>query len=435
MSNTNTKPLPSTAPLPEPARSGVAWTTAPGLYRRVRRETEALAAPLSAEDQTVQSMPDASPAKWHRAHTTWFFETFLLKPYLPGYREFDPAFNYVFNSYYEAVGPRHPRPSRGILSRPGIDAIAAYRGHVDDAMLRLLDGCSAEVADLAVMGLHHEQQHQELLLTDIKHAFGCSPIHPVYAPAPAQPPSRALPPAGVWRVSSGIHGIGHPQGAGFAFDNEGPAHPALLRDCAIADRPVSNAEFKAFMRDGGYQRANLWLSEGWALAQSAGWDAPAYWQPGADGVWDTYTLHGLQPVRDDEPVCHVSFYEAAAYAEWAGRRLPTEFEWEVAARLHAGDDAVRPGFQQGLQPHPRPLRPGVAQDVWEWTCSPYTPYPGYRPEAGALGEYNGKFMVNQMVLRGRSCATAAGHDRLTYRNFFPPHARWQFSGFRLAEDL
>ncbi len=433
MSNTSTQLLPPTAPLPKAARP--ARSAAPGLYRRVRRETEALAAPLSAEDQTVQSMPDASPAKWHRAHTTWFFETFLLKPHLPGYREFDPAFNYVFNSYYEAVGPRHPRPSRGILSRPGIDAIAAYRVHVDDAMLRLLDGCGAEVADLAIMGLHHEQQHQELLLTDIKHAFGCSPIHPVYTPAPAQPPSRALPPAGMWRVPSGIHGIGHPAGAGFAFDNEGPAHPALLRDCAIADRPVSNAEFKAFMRDGGYQRASLWLSEGWSLAQSAGWDAPAYWQPGADDGWDTYTLHGLQPVRDDEPVCHVSFYEAAAYAEWAGRRLPTEFEWEVAARLHADDDAVRPSSQQGLQPHPQPLRPGIAQDVWEWTCSPYTPYPGYRPEAGALGEYNGKFMVNQMVLRGRSCATAAGHDRLTYRNFFPPHARWQFSGFRLAEDL
>ena len=421
------------SPAPPSAAAHAAQLDGPpasGLYRRVRGETEALAAPLSAEDQTIQSMPDASPAKWHRAHTTWFFETFLLKPHLPGYQEFDPAFNYVFNSYYEAIGPRHPRPSRGTLSRPGIAAVAAYRRHVDDAMLRLLDGYSDEIADLAVMGLHHEQQHQELLLTDIKHAFGCSPIHPVYAPAPAQPPLSALPAPAMWRVPGGIHRVGHAPGAGFAFDNEGPAHSALLRDCAIADRPVSNAEFKAFMRDGGYQRASLWLSEGWALAQSAKWDAPAYWQPGPDG-WDTYTLHGLQPVRDDEPVCHVSFYEAAAYAEWAGARLPTEFEWEVAARLHADGDAG----QQGLQPHPRPLRPGVAQDVWEWTGSPYTPYPGYRPEPGALGEYNGKFMINQMVLRGRSCATAAGHDRLTYRNFFPPHARWQFSGFRLADDL
>ncbi len=427
MLNTNIR---SISPAATPPMVLSAEIAAALLYRRVRSETEAIAAPLSAEDQTVQSMPDASPAKWHRAHTTWFFETFLLKPHLPGYREFDPAFNYVFNSYYEAVGPRHPRPSRGTLSRPGIAAIAGYRAHVDDAMLRLLGDCSHAVADLAVMGLHHEQQHQELLLTDIKHVFGSSPIHPVYAPAPARLPVRALPPPAMWRVPGGIYEIGHPESTGFAFDNEGPAHPALLRDCAIADRPVSNGEFKAFMRDGGYQRASLWLSEGWSLAQSAGWDAPAYWQPGADG-WETYTLHGLRPVGDDEPVCHVSFYEAAAYAEWTGRRLPTEFEWEVAARLYGKGDAVRPG----LQPHPQPLRPGVAQDVWEWTASPYTPYPAYRPEPGALGEYNGKFMINQMVLRGRSCATAVGHDRLTYRNFFPPHARWQFSGFRLAEDI
>lgn len=397
-------------------------------YRRVRDETEALAAPLSAEDQTIQSMPDASPAKWHRAHTTWFFETFLLKPHLPGYSEFDPAFNYVFNSYYEAVGPRHPRPSRGVLSRPGIAAIAAYRAHVDHAMQRLLGNCSEKVASLAVMGLHHEQQHQELLITDIKHAFSGSPIAPVYVPASPGLPVQVSPPAETWHVPGGVHQIGH-TGPGFAFDNEGPAHPALLRDCALAARPVSNSEFKAFMQDGGYRRASLWLSEGWALAQAAQWDSPAYWTPGEDG-WSTYTLHGQQPVRDDEPVCHVSFYEAAAYAEWAGRRLPTEFEWEIAARLHPAGEAC-----PGLQSHPRPLRPGMRQDVWEWTASAYTPYPGYRPEPGALGEYNGKFMVNQMVLRGRSCATAWGHDRPTYRNFFPAHARWQFSGFRLAEDV
>jgi len=391
-----------------------------------------LAAPLSAEDQTIQSMPDASPAKWHRAHTTWFFETFLLKPHLPGYRVFDPAFDYVFNSYYEAVGPRHPRPSRGILSRPGAAAVGEYRHHVDAAMLRLLDGCSEAVENLAIMGLHHEQQHQELLLTDIKHAFSLSPLAPVYLPAPAPAPARApvqvLPRPGVWRIPGGIHQIGH-RHPSFAFDNEGPAHPALLRDCEIADRPVSNAEFQAFIDDGGYRRASLWLSEGWAMAQAAQWDAPFYWQPGADG-WDTYTLHGLLPVQDDEPVCHLSFYEAAAYAEWAGGRLPTEFEWEVAAHLHP-DETARPG----RQPHPRPLRPGIRQDVWEWTASPYSPYPGYRPAAGALGEYNGKFMINQMVLRGRSCATALGHDRPTYRNFFPPSARWQFSGFRLARDV
>jgi ergothioneine biosynthesis protein EgtB len=411
-------------------------TTRPALrdlYRRVRAETEALAAPLSAEDQTVQSMPDASPAKWHRAHTTWFFETFLLLPHLPGYTVFHPDFGYVFNSYYEAVGPRHPRPSRGLLSRPGVEAVGAYRRHVDAAVDRLLEDCIDEVASLVVMGLHHEQQHQELLLTDIKHAFSCSPIHPVYTAAPALPAPGILPPAGWWRLEGGIHQVGHQPGGGaleFAFDNESPRHAALLRDCAIADRPVSNAEFRDFMEDGGYRRPELWLSEGWGLARAAQWEAPNYWRRQGSG-WQCYTLHGLQDVRDDEPVCHVSFYEAAAYAEWAGRRLPTEFEWEVAARRHG----VPADPSDGSRPHPRPLRPGIRQDVWEWTASPYSPYPGYHAQAGALGEYNGKFMINQMVLRGRSCATSAGHERPTYRNFFPPHARWQFSGFRLAEDL
>jgi ergothioneine biosynthesis protein EgtB len=402
------------------------------LYRRVRRETEALAAPLSAEDQTIQSMPDASPTKWHRAHTTWFFETFLLTPHLPGYSVFDQNFGYVFNSYYEAVGPRHPRPSRGILSRPGVEAVAAYRAHVDAAMERLLEGCGDDVAELAVMGLHHEQQHQELLLTDIKHAFSCSPIFPAYAPASVAPLAGSLPPVRWWRIDGGIHQIGHRPGGQaieFAFDNELPRHAALLRNCAIADRPVSNAEFRAFMEDGGYRRPELWLSEGWATAQVAQWESPGYWHRDGSG-WQVYTLHGLQAVRDDEPVCHVSFFEAAAYAEWAGRRLPTEFEWEVAARRYGSDE----GQPEAIRAHPRPLRAGICQDVWEWTASPYSPYPGYHPQAGALGEYNGKFMINQMVLRGRSCATPPGHHRPTYRNFFPPHARWQFSGFRLAED-
>ena len=401
-------------------------------YRRVRAETEALAAPLSAEDQTVQSMPDASPAKWHRAHTTWFFETFVLLPKLPGYRVFDPSFGYVFNSYYEAVGPRHPRPSRGMLSRPGIAEVAAYRAHVDDAMERLLARGDEAVASLVVMGLHHEQQHQELLLTDIKHAFSLSPLLPAYLPPPEPAAAPPLAPAGWWAVRGGIETVGHEPTGGpldFAFDNEGPRHEVLLRDHAVADRPVSNGEFRAFMEAGGYRRPELWLSEGWALAQSAGWEAPGYWRR-QDGAWHVHTLHGLLPVRDDEPVLHVSFYEAAAYAEWAGKRLPTEFEWEVAARRQAGTGQP-PG---GARPHPRPLLPGIRQDVWEWTASPYSPYPGYRPQPGALGEYNGKFMINQMVLRGRSCATAEGHDRPTYRNFFPPHARWQFSGFRLAED-
>jgi ergothioneine biosynthesis protein EgtB len=401
------------------------------LYREMRGATETLAAPLSAEDQTIQSMPDASPAKWHRAHTTWFFETFLLLPHLPGYRVFDPAFGYVFNSYYEAVGPRHPRPSRGMLSRPGIAAVAAYRAHVDAAMERLLEGCGEDVAALAVMGLHHEQQHQELLLTDIKHAFSCSPIHPVYVPQSAGPEIGTPPPMGWWTIKGGIYRIGHrtPE-CEFAFDNELPEHAALLRDCAIADRPVSNGEYRAFIADGGYRRVELWLSEGWATAQANNWEAPGYWQrDGSD--WKVFTLHGLQAVRDDEPVCHVSFFEAAAYAEWAGRRLPTEFEWEIAAREFAQAQDV----PEAVRPHPAPLRTGIRQDVWEWTASPYAPYPGYHPQEGALGEYNGKFMINQMVLRGRSCATPPGHDRPTYRNFFPPHARWQFSGFRLAKDI
>jgi ergothioneine biosynthesis protein EgtB len=400
-------------------------------YRRVRRDTELLAAPLSAEDQTIQSMPDASPTKWHRAHMTWFFETFVLIPHLPGYRVFDAAFGYVFNSYYVAVGPRHPRPSRGMLSRPGIDAIAAYRAHVDAAMERLLESCDRAVAELVVMGLHHEQQHQELLLTDIKHAFSVSPILPVYTPEELTNPAGIAPAMGWWTVDGGIYRVGYdPQSDGvFSFDHERPVHDALLRPVAISDRPISNGEYRAFMADGGYERPNLWLSEGWATAQASGWSAPGYWQlDGAD--WKVFTLHGLQTVRDDEPVTHISFFEAAAYAEWAGCRLPTEFEWEVVARQHHCAASV----VDGARTRPRPLAAGVHQDVWEWTSSPYAPYPGYRPEEGALGEYNGKFMINQMVLRGRSCATPLGHDRLSYRNFFPPSARWQFSGFRLASD-
>ncbi|HTH99419.1 MAG TPA: ergothioneine biosynthesis protein EgtB [Acidisoma sp.] len=400
-------------------------------YRQVRRDTEDLAAPLSAEDQTIQSMPDASPTKWHRAHMTWFFETFLLVPHLPGYRVFDPSFGYVFNSYYVAVGPRHPRPSRGMLSRPGVEAITAYRAHVDAAMERLLESCDAAVAELVVLGLHHEQQHQELLLTDIKHAFSLSPLLPVYTPDPSPRLAGAAPPMGWWTVEGGIYRVGYdPQRDGaFSFDHERPLHDALLRPVAISDRPVSNGEYRQFMADGGYERPNLWLSEGWATAQSGGWSAPGYWRAHA-GDWQVFTLHGLQPVRDDEPVTHISYFEAAAYAEWAGRRLPTEFEWEVAARLHrAASPAAR-----GARTHPGPLAKGVRQDVWEWTSSPYAPYPGYRAEEGALGEYNGKFMINQMILRGRSCATPRGHDRLSYRNFFPPSARWQFTGFRLAQD-
>lgn len=400
-------------------------------FRQVRDETEALAAPLSAEDQTIQSMPDASPTKWHRAHTTWFFETFLLKPLLPGYEQFHPDCAYIFNSYYVAAGPRHPRPNRGLLSRPGVTDVAAYRAHVDAAMQRLLDTDRADVAALVRTGLHHEQQHQELLITDIKHAFFQSPLFPAYAPEP--PAHAALPsaPPGWLDVPAGLHQVGVGAGTAmpdFHFDNEGPTHTTFLPGCRLADRSVSNGEYRAFIRDGGYTRPELWLSDGWAACQHGNWDAPGYWLHHG-GEWQTYTLHGLRPVRDDEPVTHVSFYEAAAYAEWAGHRLPTEFEWEVAARLHPSTPAP-----SGNRLHPAPLHPGIRQDVWEWTGSAYLPYPGYRAEPGALGEYNGKFMVNQMVLRGRSCATAAGHDRPSYRNFFPAASRWQFSGIRLAAD-
>jgi ergothioneine biosynthesis protein EgtB len=280
-----------------------------------------------------------------------------------------------------------------------------------------------------MLGLHHEQQHQELLLTDIKHAFGASPISPVYLPAPQPAAPEALAPMGWIEIETGIHAIGHDD-KGFSFDNEGPSHEVLLQGFAIADRPVSNGEFMAFVEDDGYKRPELWLSDGWAAAQAHQWDAPGYWRRAGSG-WSVYTLNGLCTIRPDEPVCHVSYYEAAAYAEWAGRRLPTEFEWEAAARLMG---SAEPVDHSGIQAHPRPLRPGFRQDVWEWTASAYSPYPGYRPLEGALGEYNGKFMINQMVLRGRSCATPPGHERLTYRNFFTPPARWQFSGFRLAGE-
>jgi ergothioneine biosynthesis protein EgtB len=396
-------------------------------FRAVRAETERLAAPLSAEDQAVQSMPDASPTKWHRAHTSWFFETFLLIPHLPGYRSFDERYAYLFNSYYEAVGARHPRPARGLLTRPGIGEIAAYRRHVDEATERLLADPAPEAARLAELGLNHEQQHQELMLTDIKHAFAQNPIAPAYLPPPHVRPVAVAPALDWIEIQGGIYEIGH-GGDGFAFDNEGPAHPVLLQDFRIAGRPVSVGEYLGFIADGGYRRPDLWLSDGWALVNQLGWQAPDYWERHADG-WKARTLHGLLPLCVAEPVCHVSYYEAAAYAAWAGKRLPTECEWETAAAAghRRREDAA-------ARPHPRPLSHGFDQDVWEWTGSAYLPYPGYRAPEGAIGEYNGKFMVNQMVLRGRSCATPPGHERLTYRNFFVPSARWQFSGFRLAED-
>ena len=400
-------------------------------YDTVRAATEGLAAPLSAEDQTIQSMPDASPAKWHRAHTSWFFETFVLVPHAREYRVFDARFAYLFNSYYEAVGPRHARPARGLLSRPGVEAIARYRAHVDRAMARLIEDAPAGVwttiAPLIELGVQHEQQHQELVLTDIKHAFWCNPLRPAYQETSA-PAVSAAPALGWLEMPGGIYEIGH-RDPGFCFDNELPAHRCLLRPYRIAERPVSVGEYRAFMADGGYARPEFWLSDGWATVQAEGWRAPFYWEPAGD-AWQVFTLAGMRAPHDGEPVCHVSYYEAAAYAAWAGKRLPTEFEHEAASRLH-GAPAPR-----AARVHPAPLagaRP-FDHDVWEWTASAYAPYPGYRPAAGAIGEYNGKFMVNQMALRGGSCATPPGHARASYRNFFPPPARWQFTGFRLAED-
>lgn len=396
-------------------------------YLLTRAATETLAAPLSAEDQNLQSMMEASPTKWHRAHTTWFFETFVLLPHWPAYRAFDPAYAYLFNSYYEALGPRHARPLRGMLSRPGVEEVAAYRAHVDKAMLDFLDSARSETyQELIELGLQHEAQHQELIVTDIKHAFSLNPLKPTYIPAPDHADTSAAD-MEMLAIPGGIYEVGHTT-AGFAFDNESPAHRVLLRDFKIADRPVSNAEYWAFIEDGGYQRPEFWLSDGWTQVQEQAWQAPAYWTR-AGQTWQLYTLYGMRELPLNQPVCHLSFYEAAAYATWAGKRLPSEFEWECAARQHgAADTRTAPGVQ------PAALQAGFSQDVWQWTGSAYLPYPGYRASADALGEYNGKFMVNQMVLRGRSCATPPGHSRVSYRNFFHPAARWQFSGLRLAED-
>ena len=401
-------------------------------FWQVRSLTEALAEPLSAEDQTVQSMPDVSPTKWHRAHTSWFFEEFVLGPQMSGYAVFHPTYTYLFNSYYETVGPRHPRPERGLLSRPGIDDIAAYRRHVDLAMLDLLGGRPTDRAlGLVELGLHHEQQHQELLLMDIKHVLSQSPLDPSYRRTATLVPTAASALRWVERPG-GVVEIGH-DGAGFAFDNERPRHLVHLAPFALASRPVTNAEWLAFIDDGGYRRAERWLSDGWAAVQSHDWSAPLYWrEEGAD--WSIFTLAGRRSLDPAEPVCHVSFYEAEAYARWAGARLATEAEWEhVVATDPSRADVERPSF------HPRPTpgsQPGeTTGEVWEWTATPYTAYPGFRPDPGAVGEYNGKFMVNQQVLRGSACVTPPGHGRTTYRNFYPPGARWPFTGVRLARDL
>lgn len=441
-------------------------------YGDVRAASLALAVPLSDEDCCAQSMPDASPVKWHLAHTTWFFETFLLEPREPDFAPFHPAFRVLFNSYYNGVGAKHPRPQRGLLTRPSMEQVLAYRRDVDARMQRLLselderaDAEHAGLAALVELGLQHEQQHQELIVTDVKHLLSCNPLWPAYrlqsavaavAPVRGQEATEAAPVR--WRrFEGGVAEIGHcakADGAGFAFDNESPRHRVYLQPYALASRPVSTGEYLAFVEAGGYRDPALWLAEGWDWVRAQGLEHPLYWQcqptqgagGGTDGGWHEFTLAGLRPLDHAAPVVHVSYYEADAYARWAGARLPTEPEWEAAAAAMAADGCGH--FADSGVLHPRPA-PGAARstdsarqpvleqmfgDVWEWTQSSYAAYPGFRVADGAVGEYNGKFMVNQYVLRGGSCATPPGHVRATYRNFFPATARWQFSGLRLARD-
>jgi ergothioneine biosynthesis protein EgtB len=407
-------------------------------YQAIRQMSERLAEPLSPEDCQIQSMPDASPVKWHLAHTSWFFETFVLVPNVTGYQPFHPSFSFLFNSYYNAVGDRVARPIRGLMTRPTLAEVNAYRAAVDRAIQAYLqstgEALPASVADVIELGLNHEQQHQELILTDIKYALALNPLHPAYVEGVATCPEVESPPLEWVGFPGGLQCVGH-DGAGFAFDNEGPRHRVYLEGFRLGSRLVTSGEFRTFIDDGGYSRPELWLSDGWAVVRERRWEAPLYWEK-RDQEWMVMTLGGLRPLTDGEPVAHVSFYEADAYARWAGARLPTEAEWEVAAI----DQPLSGNLLEEGRFHPRPASagPGLTQcfgDLWEWTRSPYIPYPGSRPADGALGEYNAKFMCNQIVLRGGSCATPASHIRASYRNFFPPDARWQFSGIRLANDL
>jgi ergothioneine biosynthesis protein EgtB len=404
-----------------------------------RRLSLELASPLSAEDMTVQAMEDASPTKWHLAHATWFFETFVLERHLQGYQPFDETFSYCFNSYYESLGARQPRPRRGLLTRPSVERILSYRAHVDRALEQLLGQSltpDSEVLRLVETGVNHEQQHQELLLTDILALFAANPLRPAYRARPHADRPHESDPTSWIEFPGGIHLIGD-QGDGFAFDNERPRHQALIHPFRLADRLVTNAEWLDFIADSGYRTASLWLADGWTAINRDNWRAPLYWES-RDEQWLAMSLEGLKPVEPAAPVVHVSYYEADAFARWAGARLPTEFEWEVAAQ-----DAPTTGntlSTQALRPLPtdRPSNGHPRQmfgDVWEWTQSAYSPYPGYRSQQGALGEYNGKFMVSQQVLRGASFATPDNHSRPSYRNFFYPHQRWQFMGLRLASEI
>ena len=404
-------------------------------YSRVRARTESLCAPLETDDYQVQSVIDASPPKWHLAHVTWFFETFLLKPYFRGYEPLDSRYERIFNSYYNTVGPFHARAQRHTLSRPTVSDVYEYRAHVDRHMTELIESCAGEYrgafAKRLTLGLSHEEQHQELLLMDIKRNFFANPLYPVYRASDTEVDEKA--PSMRWLdFPGGIREIGH-SGSGFSFDNEQPRHKIFLRDYRLASRLTTNGEYLEFIDAGGYNRPDLWLSDGWAAVQERRWAAPLYWAE-SDRSWHEMTLGGLREVNPAEPVCHVSYYEADAYARWRGARLPLEGEWEAAA----ADEPIEGNFVESGIYHPRPASgESDAQwfgDVWEWTASAYSPYPGYRPLEGALGEYNGKFMANQYVLRGGCCATPVSHTRATYRNFFYPHDRWPFTGIRLASD-
>ncbi len=411
-------------------------------YKKVRELSRELASPLSTEDYVVQSMPDVSPTKWHLAHTSWFFEEFVLSKIYPRYRPFHPQYSFLFNSYYVQAGQRHCRPKRGLISRPTVEEVYSYRSYVDDSMRSLFKNIKSEkfseTAPVIHIGINHEQQHQELILTDIKHVFSQNPLRPVYRRSRKKPRNKTGNKADIeqfWTdFDGGVHEIGN-DGRDFGYDNEFPRHKTYIEPFSLSSRLVTNAEYMEFMDDGAYLKPELWLSDGWNAVQTNGWSAPLYWEK-ADGKWYSFTLHGFTEVNPAEPVCHVSFYEAEAYSRWAGARLPSEFEWEVASE----GVKIKGNFVDDKNFHPVPLissngKPGqMYGDLWEWTRSPYSPYPGYRTPPGALGEYNGKFMCNQMVLRGGSCATSRSHVRSCYRNFFPPDSRWQFTGIRLAKD-